>query len=114
MSMSIKRTFIPLITFYSVTAVIMSKNLNFTNILIGGIILTISFYIHIKDNSIDKSVKLVVFIFYFLIFSIFFFYSRIIIFNIDRDFTSENRKDVILTGYICDITKDEEGKSNHT
>ncbi len=110
MSMSIKRAFIPLITLYSVTAVIMSKNLNFTNILTGGIILSISIFIHIKDNSIIKSVKLTVFIFYFIIFSIFFFYSRIIIFNIERDFAIENRKDVILTGYICDITKDEEGK----
>lgn len=110
MSMSIKRAFIPLITLYSVTAVIMSKNLNFTNILTGGIILSISIFIHIKDNSIIKSVKLTVFIFYFIIFSIFFFYSRIIIFNIERDFAIENRKDVILTGYICDITKYEEGK----
>ena len=108
--MSIKRAFIPLITLYSVTAVIMSKNLNFTNILTGGIILSISIFIHIKDNSIIKSVKLTVFIFYFIIFSIFFFYSRIIIFNIERDFAIENRKDVILTGYICDITKYEEGK----
>ena len=108
--MVIKKSFIPLLTLYSITAIILSTAFNFTVLFISGLISVTVIYIYSKDNSVAKIVKVLLLSFFVIAFTVFFFYSHLLYMNIENDYSDENRKEVQLTGYVTDIVKHEENK----
>ena len=111
--MSIKKSFIPLLTMYAIIAVMMSTNCSNTLIYLFGILIFISYYIYSKDKNVSFKTKLFIVILYFMIYIFFFFYSNIVYSNINKDQIHNDRKYVVLTGYISDLTKHEEDSEEY-
>lgn len=111
--MSIKKSFIPLLTMYAIIAVMMSTNCSNTLIYLFGILIFISYYIYSKDKNVSFKTKLFIVILYFMIYIFFFFYSNIVYSNINKDQMHNDRKYVVLTGYISDLTKHEEDSEEY-
>ncbi|MFA5341019.1 MAG: ComEC/Rec2 family competence protein [Clostridia bacterium] len=108
--MRIKKSFILLLTLYSIGGVLLStNNTPVVTFLFLLLILNTCFIFH-KETTVSAKTKIIIVLIYSIICIFFFIYSKLVFRNICNNYSDVNRNRIEINGYISEISRNDENE----